>query len=74
MDKLPVVRAREVVRALHRLGFREDRQRGSHIRLIHPDGRSTSVPYHGAKDIPPKLLRQILKETKVSVQEFLAAL
>ena len=74
MDRLPVVRAREVVRALHRLGFREARQKGSHIRLIHPDGRSTSVPDHGSRDIPPKLLRQILKEAKVSVQEFIAAL
>ena len=74
MGRLPVVRAREVIRALHRLGFQEARQRGSHIRLIHPDGRSTTVPEHGPRDIPPKLLRRILKETQLSAQEFRSAL
>ena len=74
MGRLPVVKAREVTRALRRLGFREARQRGSHIRLVHSDGRSTSIPDHGARDIPPKLLRQILKESQVSVKEFMAVL
>ena len=74
MGRLPVLRAREVIRALRRLGFRRARQRGSHIIMTHPDGRSTSVPDHGSKDIPPKLLRDILKEAKLSAQEFRAAL
>ena len=74
MGRLPVLRAREIINALRRLGFRQVRQTGSHIRMIHPDGRSTGVPDHGSRDIPPKLLRDILKQAKLSVQEFRAAL
>ena len=39
--------AREMVRLLERLGFLGVRQRGAHKRLIHPDGRRTTVPDHG---------------------------
>jgi len=35
MSKLPPLTARKVVRALKRAGFVEDRQRGSHLILIH---------------------------------------
>ncbi|MDI9583125.1 MAG: type II toxin-antitoxin system HicA family toxin [Acidobacteriota bacterium] len=36
-----------MVRLLERLGFVVARQRGAHKRLIHPDGRRTTVPDHG---------------------------
>jgi predicted RNA binding protein YcfA (HicA-like mRNA interferase family) len=58
---VPVLKAREVVRILERLGFVEVRQRGSHKQFRHADGRSTSVPFH-ERDISPILLRQICKD------------
>jgi predicted RNA binding protein YcfA (HicA-like mRNA interferase family) len=74
MPRLPVVRAREVIRALQRLGFERVRQRGSHITMHHPDGRTTIVPDHGTRDLHPNMTYKTLKDAKVSISDFLAAL
>lgn len=39
-------KAREFERAARRLGFLLRRQRGSHARREHPDGRVTTIPVH----------------------------
>jgi predicted RNA binding protein YcfA (HicA-like mRNA interferase family) len=71
MGSLPVLKPREVVTILERLGFREARQRGSHKQFRHPDGRSTTVPFHGSRDISPTLLRQIARDIGMSADELL---
>jgi predicted RNA binding protein YcfA (HicA-like mRNA interferase family) len=71
MPRLPVLKPREVVRALERLGFVDVRQRGAHRQFRHPDGRGTTVPFHSGRDISPPLLRQIIKDIDVSPEEFL---
>ncbi|MDA1193388.1 MAG: type II toxin-antitoxin system HicA family toxin [Candidatus Poribacteria bacterium] len=38
--------ARELIRALLRDAFELQRQRGSHRRYAHPNGRKVTVPYH----------------------------
>ncbi|MFC1662503.1 type II toxin-antitoxin system HicA family toxin [Gemmatimonadota bacterium] len=47
MTRLPVLKPREVVAVLTSLGFEEIRQKGSHKQFRHPDGRRTTVPFHG---------------------------
>jgi predicted RNA binding protein YcfA (HicA-like mRNA interferase family) len=48
--KLPRITGREVVRALERAGFVFDRQRGSHVVLIHPQNRRrVTVPVHAGR-------------------------
>ncbi len=64
---------REVAARLERLGFAEVRQRGSHRQYRHADGRGTTVPFHHGRDIPPTLLRQIAKDVRLSLEDFLAA-
>jgi len=71
--KPPVLKPREVVALLERLGFTEVRQRGSHRQFRHPDGRGTTVPFHPGRDISPTLLRQIAKDIGLSLDDFLAA-
>ena len=71
MGKYPVLKPREVVALLEKLGFVEVRQRGSHRQYRHPDGRSTTVPFHKGRDISPILLRQIAKDLGLSVEELL---
>ena len=46
MSRLPVLSAREVIRILEQMGFEIVRQRGSHVRLKHEDGRVVTVPVH----------------------------
>jgi predicted RNA binding protein YcfA (HicA-like mRNA interferase family) len=58
------------VAILHRLGFQEVRQRGSHKQFRHADGRATTVPFHSGRDISPTLLRRIAKDIGIEIDEF----
>jgi len=71
MTRLPVLKPREVVAILTSLGFEEIRQRGSHKQFRHPDGRQTTVPFHGGRDISPILLRRIIKDIGLTDEDFL---
>ena len=71
MGSLPVLKPREAVRVLERLGFAQVRQRGSHRQFRHPDGRQTTVPDHGSRDLSPIILRQIIKDIGLTQDEFL---
>jgi predicted RNA binding protein YcfA (HicA-like mRNA interferase family) len=71
MAGVPVLKPREVVTLLLALGFVEARQRGSHKQFRHPDGRSTTVPFHSGRDISPILLRQIAKDIGLTIEELL---
>ncbi len=73
MARPPVLKPREVVAILERLGFHEARQRGSHRQYRHPDGRATTVPFHGTRDISPILLRQIARDVGLTIEKFLEA-
>lgn len=58
MPPVPVLKPREVIAILIALGFEEVRQRGSHKQFRHADGRATTVPVHGGRDVSPILLRR----------------
>jgi predicted RNA binding protein YcfA (HicA-like mRNA interferase family) len=73
MGYSPVLKPREIVALLEALGFSEIRQRGSHKQFRHPDGRCTTVPFHAGRDVSPILLRQIAKDTGLTVDELLNA-
>jgi predicted RNA binding protein YcfA (HicA-like mRNA interferase family) len=71
MTRLPALKPREVIAILGSLGFEEVRQRGSHKQFRHPDGRQTTVPVHGGRDISPILLLRVIKDTGLRPDEFL---
>lgn len=71
MSKIPSLKARELVRALEKIGFLTIRQKGSHLYLRHPDGRTTVVPMHKGSDIPPGLLRSMLNDVELTRERFL---
>jgi predicted RNA binding protein YcfA (HicA-like mRNA interferase family) len=68
--RLKTLKARDIIRVLRSLGFSSVRQSGSHIFMMHLDGRATVVPQHGGEDIGRGLLRQILRDIEVSPEEF----
>jgi predicted RNA binding protein YcfA (HicA-like mRNA interferase family) len=70
MGNIPVLKPREVIKVLEKLGFKEVRQKGSHKQFRHPDGRCTTVPFH-AKDISPVLLRVIASDINVDILNFI---
>lgn len=75
MAKLPSLTARKVIRALKRAGFVEDRQKGSHLILIHPEVKArTVIPVHPGKTIKEPLLRAIIRDANLGVEEFIKLL
>jgi predicted RNA binding protein YcfA (HicA-like mRNA interferase family) len=70
MSKLSPIRGRDLIAILEKLGFEKVRQKGSHARLTHPDGRKTSIPVHAGEKVGIGLLRKILRDTNVSRSQF----
>jgi predicted RNA binding protein YcfA (HicA-like mRNA interferase family) len=70
---LPAVSGRQAIKAFERIGYRVVRQRVSHIRLrdeANPDHPPLTVPDH--KSLKPGLLRKLLRDAGLTVDEFLA--
>ena len=60
----PMLKAKDILKALKNRGFQTVRQKGSHVRLRHQDGRVTTIPIHSGQDIGKGLLRKILRDTE----------
>jgi predicted RNA binding protein YcfA (HicA-like mRNA interferase family) len=73
--RLPALSFREVVRALERLGFQIDHVTGSHYRLKHTrDPRRNAVVPRHSRDIKRGVLRSIIRQAGLTVEEFLDGL
>lgn len=71
MPKIPLLTARKIIQVLKRAGFVEDRQKGSHLILIHPKTKvRTVIPIHSGKTIKKSLMKAIIDDAKLSVEEF----
>ena len=72
MPKLPAIKGRELVKFLKKINFNIVRTKASHVRLKKEDGKVTTVPLHGNKDLPKGLMRKIIREDlEMSVEEFI---
>jgi predicted RNA binding protein YcfA (HicA-like mRNA interferase family) len=73
---LPLLKPRLILRALLRAGFYVHHQSGSHAQLRHliKTHLRVTVPRHDRFDIPRQVLRSILRQAELSVEEFLELL
>jgi predicted RNA binding protein YcfA (HicA-like mRNA interferase family) len=60
----------DLEKVARKLGFEKARQKGSHARWKHPDGRATTIPIHGNSDIGGWLFQGILKQLGITEEEF----
>lgn len=74
MSKLPILNAREVLKALKKEEFFEFHRVGSHVQLKHEDGRRVTVPMHKGKDIGRGMLHSILEQSGIEPADFLKLL
>jgi len=73
--KLPQVTCDELVRALKKAGFEEQRQRGSHLHLRrNSDNARVTVPMHPGRSVPAGTLHAILRDAGLTADEFLELL
>ncbi len=63
-------KARDLQKVARRLGFQMVRQKGSHARWKHPDGRATTIPIHGDSEIGSWLFHEILQQLGISEEDF----
>jgi len=71
MPKLILISGKKFCKILEKLGFEKIYGKGSHVRFKHPDGRRTVIPIHGNENLGKGLLLEILKQVKLSRDEFL---
>ena len=69
MPKLTVITPKRLRKILISIGFEERDAEGSHIFFKHTDGRTTVVPMK-SKEVSRGLLRKILNDIQVSVDEY----
>lgn len=69
MPKLPVVKPKELIKALKKEGFSVDHVSGSHY-IMYSQSKvlRASIPYHN-KPLKRKTLTSILKDTQISSEK-----
>ena len=69
MPKLPIISGKKAIKAFVKIGYRTTNQKGSHIRLHHPDKKPLTIPNH--KTLGKGLLRKLLRDSEISLEEFI---
>jgi predicted RNA binding protein YcfA (HicA-like mRNA interferase family) len=68
--KLPLFSGKQILSALERMGFVEVHRKGSHVKMIHPDGRKIVFPYHD--EVDRYTLKGALTDADIDTNEFLS--
>ncbi|MBI5355987.1 type II toxin-antitoxin system HicA family toxin [Candidatus Collierbacteria bacterium] len=71
MSNFPSLKAREILSILFAHGFAKVRTSGSHIRL-RKNSNLVTVPFHAAKTVPRGTLKSIIRQSGLTVAEFLS--
>jgi len=70
MSRLKLVSAKKMEKLLFHLGFEKVRQKESHAFYRHSDGRTTTLPHHGNRMLLRPLLREIIREIEVTIEQY----
>ncbi|MDP3741201.1 MAG: type II toxin-antitoxin system HicA family toxin [bacterium] len=72
MPKLPVVSGHLAIKAFSKTGYHVIRKKGSHFRLHHPRKKPLTITEH--KALGKGLLRKLLRDAEISVEQFIELL
>ncbi len=67
--KIPLLSGKQISAALERMGFAKVHQKGSHIKMTHPDGRKIVFPYHD--EVNRYTLKGSLRDAEIDIDDFL---
>ena len=68
-EKLPRIKAKDIIRVLEKKGFVLVRQSGSHKIYRNKEGKRVTIPYHSNKILHPKILKSIIRDAEISIEE-----
>lgn len=66
IDAIKPLPARKVIKALENIGFRQIRQKGSHLFMRHPGGRTTLITIHPGEKIGKGMIRKIINDAELT--------
>jgi predicted RNA binding protein YcfA (HicA-like mRNA interferase family) len=69
MSKWPASKAKRVLAALERIGWRVKRQHGSHRLLARPAWPDYEFTFHDKDEIGPRMLARLAKHTGLTSQD-----
>ena len=69
-DRLPILTAKRIVKALKKGGFVSQHQKGSHLTMRHQETKHTTVVTMHPGEFPRVFLKTILKQANISEDEF----
>lgn len=72
MAKLPLISGKKAIKVFLKDGYHVVRKKGSHFRLHHTSKKPLTIPDH--KLIGKGLLRKILRDAEMSIENFLKLL
>jgi len=73
MSRLPSISSRDCIKALKRVGFYFKRQEGSHV-ILRRDTPFAQTVVPERKILPKGTLRSILRQSSISIEDFLKLL
>lgn len=72
MSRFPAISGKNLLRVLKKRGFTVVRQKGSHVFVESENGLvSTVIPVHGNEDLGKGLLRSILDDLEMSMEDLM---
>jgi len=69
MPRLPRLTAKQIISILEKRGFKLVRQSGSHKIFRNSEGKRTTIPFHDSKILHPKILKSILNDAGIEIEE-----
>jgi predicted RNA binding protein YcfA (HicA-like mRNA interferase family) len=70
MTRLPRITAERLIKALRKVGYEPVRRKGSHVILKDDTGRVTVVPVHKGEVLGPGIIRKVLRDCDLAVEQF----
>ncbi len=74
MPKLPVIKAKALLKAVQKAGFYQFHQAGSHIQMKNKEGFRITIPFHPSQEIRRGTLRGIIADMDLTVEKFIRLL
>lgn len=68
--KLPRITAKRLESAIIKMGYQQRRQSGSHRIYKNREGKRITLPIHSEKIIHPKIIKMILVENNLTIENF----
>ena len=68
-EHFPRLTAKAIIAVLEKVGFLFTRQSGSHKIYKNAEGKRVTVPYHASTILHPKLVKSILRDAELTIEQ-----